>query len=49
MSRRTGNTLYKKARELGIPEFSIKQLARFYQEEFFRYPTTIGDILEVLE
>ncbi len=49
MPMRTGNSLYKKGRELGIPDVSIKQVAKFYQEEFFRYPTTIGNILEVLE
>jgi hypothetical protein len=42
------HSLYRKAKELGFSEISIRQAAELYAEEFFRMPSTIGDILEVL-
>ena len=42
-------SLYKKAREFGLSKTLLKSAVEMYREEFFRYPATFGDLLEVLE
>ena len=46
---RMNHSLYVKAKELGFSELSIRQVVELYTEEFLRMPSTIGDILEILE
>ena len=48
-THRIKSSFYWKAKNLGFTESALKQAIEVYKEEFYRYPKTIGDLLEVLE
>ena len=41
--------LVSKGKKMGIPESSVMELFQVYRQERTANPTTLGDLLEVLE